>query len=105
MDDHRLTDPQEQDIDRELEPSLRPRRLDEFIGQDAVKENLRVFITAARQRGEVLDHVLLHGPPGLGKTTLAQIIAAEMELEVRLTSGPAFSTPGVCFCLQPYTIL
>lgn len=87
----RWTDPELQRPDEELEVGLRPRSLDEFIGQDKVKENLRVFIAAARQRGEVLDHVLLHGPPGLGKTTLAQILAAEMDLEVRLTSGPAFS--------------
>lgn len=70
--------------------SLRPRRLDDFIGQEKVKDNLRVFIRAARERGEVLDHVLLHGPPGLGKTTLAGIIAAEMRLELRISSGPAF---------------
>jgi len=86
-----LTDPAEQAADGELDRTLRPRSLDEFVGQTEVKDNLRVFIAAARQRGEVLDHVLLHGPPGLGKTTLAQILAAEMELEIRLTSGPAFT--------------
>lgn len=99
MDEHRLTNPLEQDQDREHDLSLRPRRLDEFIGQEKIKQNLRVFITAARQRGEVLDHVLLHGPPGLGKTTLAQILAAEMELEVRLTSGPAFSNSAELIAL------
>ncbi len=91
MDEHRLTDPAEQEGDGTLDVSLRPKRLDDFIGQEDIKANLRVFIQAARQRGEVLDHVLLHGPPGLGKTTLAQILAVEMELEIRLTSGPAFT--------------
>jgi len=91
VNEQRWTDPAEQAVDKELDLSLRPRALDDFVGQEGIKENLRVFITAARQRGEVLDHVLLHGPPGLGKTTLAQILAAEMELEIRLTSGPVFT--------------
>ncbi len=91
MQEHRWTDPGQQEHDREADVSLRPRSLDEFIGQEELKANLRVFIQAARQRGEVLDHVLLHGPPGLGKTTLSQILAAEMGLEIRLTSGPAFT--------------
>jgi holliday junction DNA helicase RuvB len=73
----------------ELDRSLRPRRIPDFVGQDAVKEQLTVFIEAARARGEALDHVLLAGPPGLGKTTLAQIIAAELEVEFRPTAGPA----------------
>ncbi len=97
--EHRLTDPGATEDDLGCEPSLRPRSLDEFVGQRELKENLKVFITAACQRGEVLDHVLLHGPPGLGKTTLAQILAAEMGLEIRLTSGPAFSSPAELIAL------
>jgi Holliday junction DNA helicase RuvB len=91
VNEPRWTDPAEQARDGDLDRTLRPRSLDDFVGQTEIKENLRVFIAAARQRGEVLDHVLLHGPPGLGKTTLAQILAAEMDLEIRLTSGPAFT--------------
>ncbi|MCP4293842.1 MAG: Holliday junction branch migration DNA helicase RuvB [bacterium] len=99
MNDPRWTDPTENPEDQELAVSLRPRTLDEFIGQNELKENLRVFIQAARQRGEVLDHVLLHGPPGLGKTTLSQIVAAEMGLEIRLTSGPAFTNSAELIAL------
>jgi Holliday junction DNA helicase RuvB len=77
-----------------LETSLRPRRIDDYIGQDRVKENLRIAIAAARKRGEALDHVLLHGPPGLGKTTLATIIAREMDAQIRITSGPAIERAG-----------
>ena len=73
---------------------LRPKTLDEYIGQDKAKENLKVFIEAAKQRGETLDHVLLYGPPGLGKTTLASIIARQMGVNVRITSGPAIEKPG-----------
>ena len=71
-----------------------PRKLDDYIGQDRIRENLHVAIAAARQRGEALDHVLLHGPPGLGKTTLAFIIGNEMGTPVRATSGPAIEKPG-----------
>ena len=82
------------DEDAVLETSLRPRRLADYVGQDKVKDNLRIAIAAAQQRGDPLDHVLLYGPPGLGKTTLANIIAAEMGVSVRTTSGPAIERPG-----------
>ncbi len=80
--------------DEELDRSLRPRRLDDFVGQEAVKEQMRVSIAAAASRGEALDHVLLAGPPGLGKTSLAQIVAAELEVQFVQTSGPALERKG-----------
>lgn len=82
------------EADNDIEFSLRPKTLGEYIGQDKVKENLSIYIEAARQRGEPLDHVLLYGPPGLGKTTLAGIIANEMGVDFRVTSGPAIEKPG-----------
>ena len=91
------------------EGSLRPRTLQEYIGQKKAKENLQVFIQAAKQRGEALDHVLLHGPPGLGKTTLAAVIANEMGVNLRITSGPTIEKPGdlaaLLTNLQPNDIL
>jgi Holliday junction DNA helicase RuvB len=80
--------------DGDAEVSLRPKRLDEYIGQAKAKENLKVFIEAAKMREEPLDHVLLYGPPGLGKTTLAGVIANEMGVNIRVTSGPAIEKPG-----------
>lgn len=81
-------------VDRAFELSLRPRVLSEFIGQARLKENLSVFLEAARQRSEPLDHLLLYGPPGLGKTTIAHIVGTEMEVPVHVTSGPAIERPG-----------
>jgi Holliday junction DNA helicase RuvB len=93
MDD-RIVTPARVDEDAQYEAGLRPRRLDEYIGQDHVRENLVVSIAAAKQRNEPLDHVLLHGPPGLGKTTLAYVIANELGVPIRATSGPAIEKPG-----------
>ena len=94
MSDERVVTPARVDEDAQDETGLRPRRLDEYIGQDRIRENLQVAIAAAKHRGEPLDHVLLHGPPGLGKTTLAYVIANEMGVQVRATSGPAIEKPG-----------
>ena len=88
--DERLTDPGLVVDERKSEALLRPKKLDDFVGQQELKDNLRVFIQAAKGRGDALDHVLFYGPPGLGKTTLAHIVANELEVPIKLTSGPAF---------------
>jgi len=94
VENDRIVDRQAIDSEKNFEQSLRPRRLDEFVGQHRIKDNLSVFMKAAVQRGEPLDHVLLYGPPGLGKTTLAHLIGREMDAPVRVSSGPAIEKTG-----------
>ena len=97
--------PEEKDIDR----ALRPENFDDFAGQESILENLRVFVAAANQREEALDHTLFHGPPGLGKTTLAYILASELDVGIKMTSGPVLDKPGdlagLLTNLQPRDIL
>ena len=95
MEDERIISPElENNGEERLENSLRPKTLDEYIGQDKIKENMKIYIQAAKKRGEPLDHVLLYGPPGLGKTTLSNIISNEMNSNIKITSGPAIEKPG-----------
>src|SRR5215204_6884851 len=91
-DPDRITTPERTAEDADV--ALRPKTLDEFIGQKAARENLRVFVAAAKGRDEALDHVLLHGPPGLGKTTLAYILTNELGVNIKTTSGPVLDKPG-----------
>src|SRR5512139_4079398 len=105
----RMITPRKSDDDSLFESTLRPRGLEEYIGQEKVKGNLRLFIEAARQRQEALDHVLFYGPPGLGKTTLANIIAWEMGVGIKATSGPVIERPGdlaaILTNLEPHDVL
>ncbi|MCD2136783.1 Holliday junction branch migration DNA helicase RuvB [Salinicoccus halitifaciens] len=107
--DDRILDEHQNVDDMDIEMSLRPEYLKQYIGQSAMKRNLEVFIEAAKIRGEALDHVILHGPPGLGKTTLSNIIAREMEVNIRTTSGPAIERAGdlaaILSSLEPGDVL
>lgn len=110
MEEERIINPNlENGIEEKLENSLRPNNLKEYIGQNKVKENMKIYIEAAKKRGEALDHVLLYGPPGLGKTTLSNIIAKEMNSNIKITSGPAIEKAGdlaaILTSLSEYDVL
>jgi Holliday junction DNA helicase RuvB len=94
MEKEHLTASAPQPEDRTLDATLRPKRLDDFFGQEPIRKNLSIFLSAAKQRGEPIEHVLLHGAPGLGKTTLAHVIANELDVHIRVTSGPAIERAG-----------
>lgn len=95
MEEDRIINPElENEAEERIENSLRPNTLDEYIGQDKVKENMKIYIESAKKRGEPLDHCLFYGPPGLGKTTISNIIANEMHSNIKITSGPAIEKPG-----------
>ena len=105
----RTITPEKRDEDSQFDSALRPKRLNDYIGQEKLKSNLRLFIEAACGRGEALDHVLLYGPPGLGKTTLANIVASEMGVNIKSTSGPVIERPGdlaaILTNLEPHDVL
>ncbi|RMG17967.1 MAG: AAA family ATPase, partial [Deltaproteobacteria bacterium] len=94
MQDRRQLAPEAEEADADLDLSLRPRSFDDFVGQRQVVDKLRVYVEAARRRGGALDHTLLSGPPGLGKTSLAHIVAREMGVDIHITSGPAIERKG-----------
>ena len=110
MEEERIINPDlKNELEERLENSLRPASLDEYIGQDKVKENIKIYIEAAKKRGEPLDHCLFYGPPGLGKTTISTIIANEMHSNIKITSGPAIEKPGdlaaILTSLSEYDVL